>query len=560
MTDCADIVRQAATAAGTDLLVHGNRSADPYAPPEHLSVAEAFERYAEVDLLATLTDTGLPVRDRLADAAKLAGVRIAIDDTWSDIFSRLMAERIEPNIGNGRMTILYEYPLPEAALARRKPGAAFVAERFELFACGVELANAFGELRDAQEQRRRFEADMASTILSMRRFWRRSPICRKPAAAPWDSTGLSCSCWVLRELRMFNGRRLNMAMTDEMSEKMPAATDIRSVSELIAAGLAAEKDRQNLETVTRQYSLAITSDMANLIDPGNPDDPIGRQFLPTSLELDRRPEEDSDPIGDHVHSPVKGLVHRYRDRVLLKPLHTCPVYCRFCFRRESVGPNGAGSLTASELAAAFDYVAGRKEIFEVIVSGGDPFMLSPRRICEIAETASGIEHLGVMRWHSRVPLVAPERIGPDLIEAVRRFSGAVYVAVHANHPREFTPSGRAALARMADAGIVLISQSVLLKGVNDDAEVLDALMRAFVANRVKPYYLHQGDLAPGTGHFRTTIAEGQALMRALRGRLSGIAQPTYVVDIPGGYGKVPVGPSYYADGRIADPDGNWHFK
>ena len=161
MTDCADIVRQAATAAGTDLLVHGNRSADPYAPPEHLSVAEAFERYAEVDLLATLTDTGLPVRDRLADAAKLAGVRIAIDDTWSDIFSRLMAERIEPNIGNGRMTILYEYPLPEAALARRKPGAAFVAERFELFACGVELANAFGELRDAQEQRRRFEADMA---------------------------------------------------------------------------------------------------------------------------------------------------------------------------------------------------------------------------------------------------------------------------------------------------------------------------------------------------------------------------------------------------------------
>ena len=198
------------------------------------------------------------------------------------------------------------------------------------------------------------------------------------------------------------------------------------------------------------------------------------------------------------------------------------------------------------------------DIFEVIVSGGDPFMLSPRRMTAIAEAAADIPHVRVMRWHSRVPLVDPDRVSAELIGAARRFSGAVYVVVHANHPREFTPAGRAALARMADAGIVLLSQSVLLKGVNDDAAVLEDLMRNFVANRVSPYYLHQGDLAPGTAHFRTTIAEGQALMRALRGRLSGIAQPTYVVDLPGGHGKVPVGPTYLAEGRIEDPSGAWH--
>jgi len=163
-----------------------------------------------------------------------------------------------------------------------------------------------------------------------------------------------------------------------------------------------------------------------------------------------------------------------------------------------------------------------------------------------------------MRWHSRVPLVNPGRVTAGLIRAVKGFSGAVYVAIHANHRREFTPQGQAALARLADAGIALLGQSVLLKGVNDDAAALEALMRAFIASRVKPYYLHHGDLAPGTGHFRTTIAEGQALMRALRGRLSGIAQPTYVVDLPGGHGKVPIGPSYLDDGQIADPDGSWH--
>jgi lysine 2,3-aminomutase len=317
---------------------------------------------------------------------------------------------------------------------------------------------------------------------------------------------------------------------------------LRSVAELITAGLVPAGDGPALEAAAAGHAVGLTPEMAALIDPADPDDPIARQFLPSPSELERRPEEDADPIGDHPRSPVKGLVHRYPDRVLLKPLHTCPVYCRFCFRRESVGPEGAGILTEAELDSAFAYMAAHPEIFELIVSGGDPFMLSPRRMAAIAKAAAGIPHVKVMRWHSRVPLVDPDRIGAKLVGAAKCFPGAVYVAVHANHPREFTPDGRAALARLADAGIALLSQTVLLRGVNDDADVLEALMRAFLANRVKPYYLHQGDLAPGTAHFRTTIAEGRALMQALRGRLSGIAQPTYVVDLPGGHGKVPLEP------------------
>jgi len=333
---------------------------------------------------------------------------------------------------------------------------------------------------------------------------------------------------------------------------------LRSIADLVAAGFVPENEGAGLDAVAARYAITITPEMAALIDPADPNDPIARQFVPTLNELHRTPDEDADPIGDDVHSAVKGLVHRYPDRVLLKPLHTCPIYCRFCFRREMVGPDGAGSMTDAELTAAIAYIAAHPEIFEVIVSGGDPLMLSPRRIAAIAQAASLIPHVKVMRWHSRVPLVDPTRIDADLIAALKQFSGAVYVALHANHPREFASAGRAAVARLIDNGIVLVSQTVLLRGVNDDGAVLEDLMRTFVANRVNPYYLHHGDLAPGTSHFRTTIAEGQALMRGLRGRLSGIAQPTYVVDLPGGHGKVPVGPNYLAEGRIADPGGEWH--
>ena len=323
-----------------------------------------------------------------------------------------------------------------------------------------------------------------------------------------------------------------------------APKTLRTIEDLAASGLLAGRDTARLDDVARRYAVAVTSAMSALIDQGDPADPIARQFVPDARELDEAPGERADPVGDHVHEKVPGLVHRYPDRVLLKVTHACPVYCRFCFRREMVGPGGPPPMTGDELATAVSYIAARPEIFEVILTGGDPLVLSPRRVREITEALAGIAHVKVLRWHSRVPVVDPGRITEDMLAALAPTGQTVWLGVHANHPRELTPEARAAIGRLRGAGIVLISQTVLLRGINDDAATLSALFRAFVALGVKPYYLHQADLAPGTAHFRVSIAEGQALMRALRGRVSGLAVPTYVLDIPGGYGKVPVGPDY----------------
>ncbi|PZO78661.1 MAG: lysine-2,3-aminomutase-like protein [Mesorhizobium amorphae] len=333
---------------------------------------------------------------------------------------------------------------------------------------------------------------------------------------------------------------------------------LRSTQALAEAGLVDPAELPALEAVARRYAVAVTPEMAELaVEPG-----ILRQFVPSPAELVETAEENADPIGDDPHSPLPGIVHRYPDRVLLKPLHVCPVYCRFCFRREMVGPDGRGSLTDGELDAALAYVASRPEIWEVVVTGGDPMLLSPRRLEKIAARLDAIAHVKVLRLHTRVPVVEPARVDERLVGALKRFRSAVFVALHANHPAEFTPAAREAIARLVDAGIPMISQSVLLRGVNDDAQTLSALMRRFVENRIKPYYLHQGDLAPGTSHFRTGIEEGQALLRALRGTVSGLCQPTYVLDIPGGHGKVPVGPGYLEKGEegwtVSDPNGRTH--
>jgi lysine 2,3-aminomutase len=330
---------------------------------------------------------------------------------------------------------------------------------------------------------------------------------------------------------------------------------LRSPAELAGAGLISPDRIPALEQVAAQYAVAITPALAALIDPADPHDPIARQFLPQEAELDIRPGEDGDPIGDAAHSPVEGIVHRYPDRVLLKLTHACATYCRFCFRREMVGPGGLKTLDAAALDAAMAYIAARPQIWEVILTGGDPLALSPRRLKDAMARLEAIPHVKVVRLHTRVPAVDPALVTPELVAALTCAGKAVYVALHANHPREMTPAARAACARFVDAGVPMLSQTVLLKGVNDDAETLGALMRAFVETRIKPYYLHHGDLAPGTGHLRTTIDEGQAVMRALRGRWSGLCQPTYVLDIPGGHGKVPVGPGYLRDGVVEDPNG-----
>ena len=195
----------------------------------------------------------------------------------------------------------------------------------------------------------------------------------------------------------------------------------------------------------------------------------------------------------------------------------------------------------------------RPEIWEVILTGGDPLTLSPRRIAETTRALAAIDHVKTLRWHTRLPIAAPERVDAAMARALALPDKTVVVAVHANHPRELTPEARAACRRLADRGVLLVSQTVLLRGVNDDVATLEALMRALIEARIKPYYLHHGDLAPGTAHFRTSIAEGQALMQALRGRLSGLALPTYVLDIPGGHGKVPVGPQSVRP----DGEGGW---
>jgi lysine 2,3-aminomutase len=333
----------------------------------------------------------------------------------------------------------------------------------------------------------------------------------------------------------------------------------RSVEALAAAGLVSTDRVEGLRAVAARYAVAVTPEVAALIDPADPADPVARQYLPQPAELLTLPEERADPIGDHAHMPVEGVVHRYPDRALLKIIHSCPVYCRFCFRREMVGPAGA-ALTGAKLDAAIAYLADHPAIREVILTGGDPFMLNARRAADVTARLAAIPHMKIIRWHTRVPFADPTRVTPAFVRALRAETAATYVGVHANHPREFTPAAVLALKRLADAGIVLVSQSVLLKGVNDSADTLAELMRAFADNRVKPYYLHHPDQAPGTSHFRLTVQEGQALVKALRGRISGLCQPQYVIDIPGGYGKSPLGPAYLAeDGRsIMDYRGMQH--
>ncbi|MBI1187751.1 MAG: lysine-2,3-aminomutase-like protein [Alphaproteobacteria bacterium] len=305
--------------------------------------------------------------------------------------------------------------------------------------------------------------------------------------------------------------------------------------------------RDALDEVERRYATAITPLMQSLIDPDDPNDPIALQFRPDARELITTPAERDDPIGDHAHAPVEGIVHRYRDRCLLKIVSVCPVYCRFCFRREMVGPKaGGGPKTAPLSAEAFDaalaYIAQHTEIWEVILTGGDPFLLSPRRARELTQRLAAVPHVKIVRWHTRVPIVDPDRVTLEFVDALCTDGMTAYVAIHANHPREITPQAKTALDRLAQAGIPLLSQTVLLKGVNDSAETLEAHMRALVEARVKPYYLHHPDLAPGTSHFRVPIERGREIAQELQARASGLCQPTYVLDIPGGHGKAPLGP------------------
>ena len=336
----------------------------------------------------------------------------------------------------------------------------------------------------------------------------------------------------------------------------PAPRALTCVDDLVTAGLVPASTAA-LEKVAEAFRIRLSSEMQAAIT--GPDDPVARQFLPDAAELTVRPEEIHDPIGDLTHSPTPGLTHRYPDRVILAATHTCEVYCRFCFRREAVGEEAA--LPDADMQAALDYIAATPTIWEVILTGGDPLVLSPRRLAALMARLSDIPHVQIVRFHTRVPVVAPARITAKMVQALQG-RPTTYLVLHSNHAQELTPTAEAALARLAAAGIPLLSQTVLLRGINDNAATLETLFRMLLRNRVTPYYLHHCDLARGTSHFRTTIAAGQAIMAQLRGRMSGIGIPTYVLDIPGGFGKVPIGPDYVqaddAGYRVTDWRGRVH--
>lgn len=300
-----------------------------------------------------------------------------------------------------------------------------------------------------------------------------------------------------------------------------------------------ETEETLLQQVAEKYSVAITDEMHSV----STSPAIARQFLPDVQELNDEENERFDPIGDHTHSPIKGIVHRHSDRCLFMPVLACPVYCRFCFRKTRVG-QGQETLSKADMQSAYHYIKQHPEIWEVIITGGDPLILKPKMFAAIISQLNAIPHVSVIRIHSRVPVVDPIRINDELIAALKSSDKTIYIALHANHADEFTANAKAAIAKLADAGIPLLGQSVLLKGINDNIEALSQLMKMFIVNRVKPYYLHHLDLAPGTKHFRTSIASGLALTHQLRSQLSGLCQPHYVLDIPGGFGKIPLQQAY----------------
>lgn len=293
----------------------------------------------------------------------------------------------------------------------------------------------------------------------------------------------------------------------------------------------------NFHEVLQKYAVGVTPHVQKIIEE-NPDSPFKKQFIPDVAELDYQHLELSDPIGDEAHSQVNGIIHRYPDRCLLTPVRVCPVYCRFCFRKENIGP-GNPALTPAELRKCFDYIREHKEIWEVILSGGDPLILRPKQLRNIIEQLASIEHVQIIRIHTRVPALDPDRITDELVNALKLFR-PIYVLLHANHPLEFSPEACAAISKLVDNGIVMLGQTVLLKGINDNEQVLSELFKRMIKNRIKPYYLHHADLTRGTSHFRTTIEHGQNLIAKLRGKYSGLCQPEYVLDIPGGHGKTPI--------------------
>lgn len=312
-----------------------------------------------------------------------------------------------------------------------------------------------------------------------------------------------------------------------------------TLDDLYSEGLLTPSDE--ITQVAKEFQIKISPTMQAQIEKtkGNAQEGLLRQFIPSKSEANILPEELDDPIGDRRFTPVAGVVHRYEDRALLKVTQLCEVYCRFCFRKEMIGHKG-DMLSKEDLANAYDYFRKHTELWEVILTGGDPLVLSARRLSEVLHALASIDHIKSIRIHSRIPVISPEKITLELLQLLEDIvdnGKAVTLVLHVNHVSEFSVASRAALLALRKRGILLLSQSVLLKGVNDTLEDLQALMRGFIENGVKPYYLHQMDLARGTSHFVVENERGIALVKGLRETLSGICVPRLIIEIPEGEGK-----------------------
>ncbi len=302
------------------------------------------------------------------------------------------------------------------------------------------------------------------------------------------------------------------------------------------------EERAGAVLADTRLAMAITPYFFNLIDPSDENCPIRRQVIPRLEETDTAPWEMTDPCGEDSHSPVPGLVHRYPDRVLFLVTDRCAAYCRYCTRSRLVS-NATGYDFHPEFDRQIDYIARHPEVRDVLLSGGDPLLFSDEKLEYLLSRLRAIPHVEFLRIGSRIPIFLPQRITPELCAMLRQFH-PLFVSIHSNHPRELTTEVRAALARLADAGIPLGNQSVLLRHVNDDVAVMRAHVQKLLMCRVRPYYIYQCDLIAGSAHLRASVRRGLQIMEGLRGHTTGYAVPTYVIDAPGGGGKVPVSPEY----------------
>ncbi len=325
---------------------------------------------------------------------------------------------------------------------------------------------------------------------------------------------------------------------------------VRALADLERMFRLTDDERQSIEMHKGALPVGITPYYASLVDPDNPDQGLRRTVLPVMGEYLRSRGEADDPLGEDGHSPVPGLVHRYPDRVLLLVTNFCSVYCRYCTRARMVGSVGERSIRKHDLEKAIDYIAANPVIRDVLLSGGDPLSLDDERLEWILSRLRAIPHVEFIRIGSKQPVVQPQRVTPALTRILKRYH-PLWMSLHFTHPDELTPEVAEACARLADAGIPLGSQTVLLKGVNDDVATMKALVQGLLRFRVRPYYLYQCDPISGSAHFRTPVEKGIEIIRGLRGHTTGYAVPTYVIDAPEGGGKIPVNPDYIT-GRDGD--------